>query len=105
MGLALPVMDPANLIDSCASVLAAAEVTDWKGDRERRRRPIPDWWSAYPTVPNEPGAAREAIRVMSEGTALPLAEAIKLETAAFMELAGSPESKRRIAQFFAGRKK
>ncbi len=105
IGLAKPAADPAHLIDSCAAVLAAAEHSDWRGDRERRRRPIPDWWSAYPTIPNEPGPAREALRVMSEGTTLPLAAAIKLETEAFLQLAGSPESKRLIAAFFASRKK
>jgi enoyl-CoA hydratase/carnithine racemase len=105
IGLAKPAVDPGHLIDSCAAVLAAAELSDWRGDRERRRRPIPDWWSAYPTIPNEPGPAREALRVMSEGTTLPLPAAIRLETEAFLHLAGSPESKRLIAAFFASRKK
>ena len=49
-------------------------------------------------------AAREAVRVMCEGTALPLAEGIALETEAFLRLAGSAESRRLIAAFFAGRK-
>ena len=34
------------------------------------------------------GAAAEAVRVMIEGASLPLYEAIKLETEAFMRLAG-----------------
>lgn len=51
------------------------------------------------------GAAAEAVRVMVEGTARPLYDAIKLETEAFMRLAGSDESKRLIAEFFASRKK
>ncbi len=105
IGLAQPAADPARLVDSCASILAAAVLSDWKGERERRRRAIPDWWSAYPTIPNDPGPAREALRVMSEGTTLPLASAISLETDAFLRLAGSSESKRLIAQFFASRKK
>jgi len=50
-------------------------------------------------------AAREALRVMIEGTRLPVAEGIKLETEAFMQLAGSDESKRLIGAFFASRKK
>ena len=57
--------------------------------------------------PSEPEflAAREAVRVMVEGASLPLDEAIELETEAFMQLAGSPESKRLIGEFFASRKK
>lgn len=57
--------------------------------------------------PSEPEflAAREALRVMTQAAALPLDEAIELETEAFMQLAGSPESKRLIGEFFASRKK
>lgn len=50
-------------------------------------------------------AAREALRVLVEGTRLPIAAGIAVETAAFMRLAGSDESKRLIAEFFASRKK
>ncbi|HEY1187557.1 MAG TPA: hypothetical protein VGE74_07850, partial [Gemmata sp.] len=53
-----------------------------------------------PAVPDQPGAAREAVRVVLEGTRLPLTEGIQLETEAFMRLAGSDESKRLIAEFF-----
>jgi enoyl-CoA hydratase len=57
------------------------------------------------TAVAESVAAKEAIRVMVEGAALPLYDGIKLETEAFMRLAGSEESKRLIAAFFASRKK
>ncbi|MBA4187329.1 MAG: hypothetical protein C0467_04840 [Planctomycetaceae bacterium] len=50
------------------------------------------------------GAAAEGVRVMVEGASLPLKEAIAVETEAFMRLAGSDESKRLIAAFFASRK-
>lgn len=53
----------------------------------------------------ESHAAAEALRVMVAGASLPLYEAIDLETEAFMQLAGSPESKRLIAEFFASRKR
>lgn len=43
--------------------------------------------------------------VIEAGAPLPLADALKVETEAFMRLAGSDESKRLIAAFFAGRKK
>lgn len=49
-------------------------------------------------------ATRKAFRVMLLGAALPLYDAIDLETEAFMQLAGSPDSKRLIAEFFASRK-
>lgn len=61
--------------------------------------------SALTPPPGLTGAAAEAVRVMTEGAAIPLYDAIKLETEAFMRLAGSDESKRLIAAFFASRKK
>lgn len=74
--------------------------------RERKRQPLPkaDWDRFKPPL-EVTGAAAEAVRVMVEGAALPLYDAIKLETEAFMRLAGSDESKRLIAEFFASRKK
>jgi enoyl-CoA hydratase/carnithine racemase len=66
---------------------------------------IPTEQTRMPAIPDQPLAAREAIQVMLEGTRLPLYDGIKLETEAFMRLAGSDESKRLIAEFFASRKK
>ena len=57
------------------------------------------------TAAADSAAAAEAVRVMAEGAALPLYDAIRLETEAFVRLAGADESKRLIAEFFAGRKK
>jgi hypothetical protein len=50
-------------------------------------------------------AASEAYRVANEGYRLPLADGIKLETEAFLRLAGSDESRAKIAAFFAARKR
>lgn len=50
-------------------------------------------------------AAREAYRVLTEGFSLPLADGIALETEAFLRLAGSDESRAKIAAFFAARKR
>jgi enoyl-CoA hydratase/carnithine racemase len=50
-------------------------------------------------------AVREVTAVMARGGEQPLADAIPIETAAFLRLAGSDESKRLIAEFFAARKK
>jgi enoyl-CoA hydratase/carnithine racemase len=74
--------------------------------RGGNRQPLPDHFRAAFTPPTAlTGAAAEAARVMVEGASLPLSEAIKLETEAFLRLAGSPESKRLIEAFFASRKK
>lgn len=50
-------------------------------------------------------AAREAYRVAIEGVRLSLADGIALETEAFLRLAGSDESRAKIAAFFAARKR
>ena len=50
-------------------------------------------------------ASREMFRVVTEGCKLELDRAIALETEAFLRLAGSEESRRMIAEFFATRKK
>ncbi|MBY0457779.1 MAG: enoyl-CoA hydratase/isomerase family protein [Gemmataceae bacterium] len=79
---------------------------DWKEQRERKRGPIPKaYWERFQSPQDATGAAAEAVRVMVEGAPLPLADAIRLETAAFLRLAGSDESKRLIGEFFARRKK
>jgi enoyl-CoA hydratase/carnithine racemase len=49
-------------------------------------------------------AALAAIDVIERGCALPLREAIPLETAAFLRLAASPEARQIIAEFFARKK-
>lgn len=89
---------------------AAGLVTRWnqspqllRGRREVRRGSILS--DGQLDQRNLTGAAAEAVRVMVEGTRLPLSEGIALETEAFMRLAGSDESKRLIAAFFAARKK
>ncbi len=96
-------------VDSAALVEQAVYYVlrvDRKERREQKRSPIPKGeWERFQPLQAVTGAAAEAVRVMVEGAALPLADAIKLETEAFMRLAGSDESKRLIAEFFASRKK
>ena len=78
----------------------------FKERRTKRLRPIlAEVRRAFVPPAGLTGPAAEAARVMIEGAALPLYDAIKLETEAFMRLAGSDESKRLIAEFFASRKK
>lgn len=50
-------------------------------------------------------AVREVMSVMIRGGEQPLPDALAIETAAFLRVTGSDESKRRIAEFFAARKK
>jgi hypothetical protein len=50
-------------------------------------------------------AALELLDVMKQGCRLPLNDGIKLETAAFVRLAGTPEARQLVADFFAKRKK
>ena len=85
----------------------AVQIADFTDIRGKKREPLPamERHAFAPMIEPEPVAIREVLLVMIEGASLPLYEAIKLETAAFMRLAGSPESKRLIAEFFASRKK
>ena len=82
-------------------------VKDMKIRRTAKLRPLPaDAAEKFQPPANLHGALpAEVVRVMIEGASLPLYDAIKLETEAFMRLAGSPESKRLIGEFFASRKK
>ena len=50
-------------------------------------------------------AALAALDLVEKGCLLPLAEALLLETETFVRLAGSPEARKLIADFFASRKK
>jgi enoyl-CoA hydratase/carnithine racemase len=95
------VVESVRLVDTAAA-RAAAEYSR-KGLREAKFGGFTSDW--LPPSVGTTGAAAEAVRVMVEGAALPLYDAIKLETEAFMRLAGSDESKRLIAAFFASRKK
>jgi enoyl-CoA hydratase/carnithine racemase len=89
--------------EAAATVLAARAVNEL---RARRRTPLSATEQENTLAAGSSStAAREALRVLEEGVALSLADAIKLETEAFMRLAGSDESKRLIAEFFASRKK
>jgi enoyl-CoA hydratase len=55
-------------------------------------------------IPSSPPAVRTALLVMEEGLPLPLDRAIPVETAAFLRLAGSAESRAAIEAFFNRKK-
>jgi enoyl-CoA hydratase len=103
----IEVHDSSILTDEAARTVSKSYLIDYRKENRHRKlqaiTPTPSQVVAPPV--GLTGAAAEAVRVMIEGAKLPLYEAIKLETAAFLRLAGSPESKRLIAEFFAGRRK
>jgi enoyl-CoA hydratase/carnithine racemase len=90
---------------------------DWKAARRVRQSALPaagrmnaDFYEnvreAVPQMPGKSVAARlAALELVYRGGPLPLADAVRLETESFLQLAGSAESKRRIADFFVSRKK
>jgi hypothetical protein len=97
---------PESYVNDISQTLARADTPHFLKQREWRFKPIlAEQRAAFTPPAGLSGAAAEAVRVMVEGAALPLYDAIKLETEAFMRLAGSDESKRLIAEFFASRKK
>ena len=73
--------------------------------RATKRNPVPDSSRSTLTLRDQSPAVRAAMPLVAKGIGLPLAEALKLETDAFVLLAGSGDSRRRIADFFANRKK
>ncbi|MDY3553943.1 enoyl-CoA hydratase-related protein [Gemmata sp. JC717] len=93
-------VEPATLVTQAAYYVLRV---DRKDRRARKFSPLQPPWERQrfkPLQEPEPGAATEAVRVLYEGARLPLRQAIPLETEAFMQLAGSEESKRLIAEFF-----
>ena len=73
--------------------------------RATKRNPVPEAGRSTLTLHRPHPAVRAAMPVVALGSSLPLAEGLKLETDAFVKLAGSDDSRERIAEFFANRKK
>lgn len=96
-----------ELVDLAAQSLAKPNMATFLRDRRaKKKQPIPaEQRAAFiaPTATTRTTAV--AARVMTAGASLPLYDAIDIETESFMYLAGSEESKRLIAEFFASRKK
>lgn len=103
-GLASVVVRSETLVEDATNRVAAMhQLGNWQTARAEKLGAVSHGDAVPPA--DLSGAAAEAVRVMVEGAALPLSDAIKLETEAFMRLAGSDDSKRLIAEFFASRKK
>ena len=104
-GLVDAVAESADLLDAAAKMVLTRK--DWRAIRFHKEGSVTyDPKKSRPVdVPDEPGAVREALQVVAAGADLPLADAIRLETEAFLRLAGSDEAKQKIAEFFAAKKK
>jgi enoyl-CoA hydratase/carnithine racemase len=102
------VVDSEGLVDRASQFLVDGRLREFfLAARHRKQDPIPreQYANFNPSIPGSSDAVRAAVTVMTRGAALPLRDAVALETEAFMQLAGSAESKRLIAAFFAARKK
>ena len=75
------------------------------GRRSTKRDPVPESDLSTLLLDETAPSIHAAISTIVVGWRLPLGEALKLETAAFVSLAGSDGSRRRIAEFFAARKR
>lgn len=96
-----------GLVDIAAKFVR--EMPQHPSIREKKQSPVVNWSqeddaSTQPN-PTDSAAVAAARRVIREGSLLTLTKGIKLETEAFLSLAGSDESKRLIGAFFASRKK
>ena len=97
-----------DLIEHAAAVVVA---TDHETTRRAKREALPlvDQELLKQEVldlgPAESPAAQELMAVLVRGSEQPLPDAVDMETAAFLRLAGSAESKAKIAEFFESRKK
>jgi enoyl-CoA hydratase/carnithine racemase len=102
LGLVRDVLPSEELLSAAVGTVcttAPAHIRAWK------RNPMPEADRRFrPAVPSQPNAVREAMLCLIRGAELPLADALTLETEAFLRLAGSDESKRLIAEFFAAKK-
>jgi enoyl-CoA hydratase/carnithine racemase len=90
---------------------------DWQEVRDAKRSPVPaeflpsgEFLAETRQVIEEMDgakkpAAAEIVKVVLEGSLGDLAAGIRLETEAFLRLAGSPNSRQLIADFFAKRKR
>jgi len=87
-------------------VIETAAWLTLRGPREAPRHRLRAWTTrALELDEPQSTAAREAYRVALAGSELPLYAGIELETEAFLRLAGSDESRAKIAAFFAARKR
>jgi len=100
--LATEQLSSETLIESAATFLLNLS-TDLKAQaRALKRQPLPaaDRAAFTPSFDDDSPAIREGMSVLTRGAALPLIEGLCLETDAFCRLAGTEQSKEKIAAFF-----
>lgn len=117
-------MPPIDLVDEWTEsdqLIAAAtrnlSAGDWQASRRSKREPVPaqllpsaEFLAETRETLDElddlmKPAAAEAIKVILEGSLSDLPTGLRMETDAFLRLAGTPNSKQLIADFFAKRKR
>jgi enoyl-CoA hydratase/carnithine racemase len=103
--------------DRLFGVATSFEIGDWREVREIKRAPVPaellpsaaflsDTRQTLEELDDRmKPAAAEILKVVLQGSLLDLAGGLRLETEAFLRLAGSPNSRELIAEFFAKRKR
>lgn len=96
-----------ELVEHACRFVAGRPRPEWAERRRAKQEPIPafDREDYQPIIPPEPIAVREALTAMTAGVAETLADGLAAETAGFLRVAGSDESKRLIEEFFSSRKK
>jgi len=115
-GLVESVTPSEDLVDAGTRLIEEAYRSGtWRPVRERKQRPLAivdeEFAAARRQVmermANAPTqrAALELLDVMEQGCGLPLNDGIKLETATFVRLAGTPEARQLIGDFFVKRRK
>jgi len=116
VGLVESMAPSEELVDAGTRVIEEAHRgATWRSVRERKQRPLAimeeDFAAARRQVMERMGnaptqrAALELLDVMKQGCRLSLNDGIRLETAAFVHLAGTPEARQLIGDFFTKRRK
>jgi enoyl-CoA hydratase len=123
-GIVLDIVSSDQLLPRAMEIIETSRSNQsWRNERRRKHEPYHDsienrlgpdgnkmllqqMRDSMDQLPGAPrGPSMELIDVLFLGTQLPFEEGLKLETQAFLRLAGGPESKQMIEDFFAKRKK
>jgi enoyl-CoA hydratase/carnithine racemase len=117
VGLVRHITGSDDLVEAAVNLLLT-DAGGWRREREVKQRPVAaeralgaevfsgmrQYLNTEMATSLSRRASLEALDVIERGARLPFAEAIKLETEAFLRLAGTPESRELIAGFFARKK-
>jgi enoyl-CoA hydratase/carnithine racemase len=101
--LAVEQVQSDGLIDAAAAVLVNLTSQMKHEARALKSRPMTQVTPAAIEATDDEGI-RAALTAMNTGVVLPLEDGLRLENHAFLSLTGTPESKRRISEFFNRKK-